>query len=488
MMGKMSPSAKSRASEVRVRFAPSPTGSLHIGGVRTALFNWLFAKKHNGVFILRIEDTDKERSKKEYEDEIIEALRWVGLDWDEHHRQTERLDLYARHLEHLLAEGKAYYCYCTKEELEAQRQSMLAAGLAPRYSGHCRNLQAPPEGRAPQVIRFRTPSIAIEFKDMIRGTVRFDPALIDDFVIAKSVREPLYNFAVVVDDEDMHISHVIRGEEHLSNTPRQILIQHALGFGQPTYAHLPLILNAQRGKLSKREADVAVLSYREKGYLPAAIVNFLVLMGWHPAPDKETGEEKEIWTLEELVPAFDMARVQKAGAVFNEEKLDWLNREHLRRLSADEIEALLMPRFAARGIAAPASRERLHETIGTVRDRMRTLNDFFELADFLFDLPDYPASLLRWDKAPEGEAKELLEEAHRALAGLAAWDKESITAALESLIAARGKGNVLWPLRVAFSGRQSSPDPFSLAASLGKEESLGRITKAVAKLSHASLL
>jgi glutamyl-tRNA synthetase len=477
--------------QVRVRFAPSPTGSLHIGGVRTALFNWLFARKHNGVFILRSEDTDKERSKKEYEDEIIEAMNWLGLDWDEgitkekpgeSYRQSERLEIYSEYLKKLLDANAAYYCYCTKDELEAQKQSMAAEGLAPRYSGHCRLLTEAPAGREPQVIRFRTPDTELTFKDMVRGTVKFDTTLIDDFVIAKDLNSPLYNFAVVVDDETMNISHVIRGEEHISNTPRQMLLQMALGFAPVIYAHLPLILNAQRTKLSKREADVAILDYREKGFLPQAVLNFLVLMGWHPSPDAETKVEKEVWTLEELVHEFDINRVQKAGAVFNEDKLEWLNREHIKLLSTEDLEELLVPMFEARALAL-GSRERLHEVIEAVRDRMKTLTDFFDLADFFFSLPEYPASLLSWTKAPEGEAQSILEAASSALESVKAWEKSEIVATLDPLVTEKGKGNVLWPVRVALSGKQNSPDPYDIAAALGREETLARLTKAISKLS-----
>ena len=487
----MSPKSENKDQQVRVRFAPSPTGSLHIGGVRTALFNWLFARKHNGVFILRSEDTDKERSKKEYEDEIIEAMRWVGLDWDEGiqkekgdecYRQSERTEIYANHLKKLLDENKAYYCYCTKEELEAQKQSMLAEGLPPKYSGHCRLLTTAPAGKEPQVIRFRTPDTELSFKDLIRGTVKFDTALIDDFVIAKDLNSPLYNFAVVVDDETMRISHVIRGEEHISNTPRQMLLQMALGFRSLAYAHLPLIVNAKRAKLSKREADVAILDYREKGFLPQAILNFLVLLGWHPSPNAETKEEKEVWTLEELIHEFDIGRVQKAGAFFDEEKLLWLNREHMKLLSTDELEEALVPLFEARTLAL-GSRERLHEVIEAVRDRMKTLNDFFELADFFFTLPGYEPSLLRWDKAPEGESKEVLKSAAEALESVQAWEKSEIIATLDPLVTAKGKGNVLWPFRVALSGKQNSPDPYDIAVALGKEETVARLSQAIAKLS-----
>ena len=317
--------------------APSPTGPLHIGTARTTLFNWLFARGRDGTFILRIEDTDKERSKKEYEEELVEGLKWLGIEWDEFARQSERTDLYRKYLEKLLTSGDAYYCYCTKEELEGQRQAMLASGVPPKYSGHCRNLAKPPTGRKPEVIRFKVPEIKVEFKDMIRGKVAFDAALLGDQVIAKDLDTPLYNFAVVIDDNEMRITHVIRGEDHLSNTPKQILIFRALGFDEPIFAHIPLILNPDRSKMSKRFADTALTQYREAGYLPEAIVNFLALLGWHPKDDKE------ILSAEDLIAEFDLARVQKAGAIFNQEKLDWLNREHMKKMSDKELAAAARP-------------------------------------------------------------------------------------------------------------------------------------------------
>ena len=267
---------------VRVRLAPSPTGPLHIGTARTALFNLLFARQHSGSFLIRVEDTDRERSRPEYEEEIISGLAWLGITPDEPIvRQSERKELYHRHLEKLLADGLAYYCYCSKEELAAEREDMMSQGLSPKYSGRCR--ATPPDGRHPQLIRLKTPERDISFHDIIRGKVTFDANLIGDFPIAKDLDTPLYNFAVVVDDFDMKISHIIRGEDHISNTPRQILIADALGFSPPIYAHLPLLLSPHGGKLSKRDTTLeSVSAYRASGYLPAALVNFITLLGWHP--------------------------------------------------------------------------------------------------------------------------------------------------------------------------------------------------------------
>jgi len=327
---------KTAGKSIRVRFAPSPTGPIHIGSIRTALFNWLFARKYGGTFVLRIEDTDKERSEKRYDDELLEGLSWMGLNWDEGpqtasdagqlaldgaahekgefgpYRQSERTAIYHKYLQQLIESGDAYYCYCSKEDIEAQRQMMLAQGLPPKYSGHCRNLAAPPEGKSPEVIRFKTPEVKVEFKDLVRGKVVFDAALFGDFIIAKDLDSPLYNFAVVVDDALMEISHVIRAEDHLSNTPKQILMGRALGFDEPIFAHIPLILNADRSKMSKRFADTALLNYRERGYVPEAMLNFLALLGWHPRGDKE------VLSREELIAEFDIDRVQQSGAIFNE--------------------------------------------------------------------------------------------------------------------------------------------------------------------------
>jgi nondiscriminating glutamyl-tRNA synthetase len=471
-----------------------------VGGVRTALFNWLFARKHNGAFILRIEDTDKERSKKEYEIEIIEMLDWLGLDYDEGlvppttlnlkpktyacgpYRQSERISLYAKYLEQLIRDRRAYYCYCTKEELEGERQTLLSQGLPPRYGGHCRNLKSAPTGKSPQVIRFVAPEVDVEFKDLIRGKVKFNTGLSGDFVIAKDTQTPLYNFAVVIDDELMDITHVIRGEEHLSNTPKQILMQKALGFREPLYAHLPLILAADRSKLSKRYAETSLLEYREKGYLPQAMLNFLALLGWHPPGDKE------FFTLKELVQEFDLARVQKAGAVFDEEKLNWLNREHLRALPDEELVKLLSPFVARNNGDREADTALLERIIGIEKGRMKTLASAAMDMQFFFVLPDYPrALLLQWKGASAEDVRTTLTAIHDTLRKLPdmGFTAGTLTVALSPLIEEKGKGAVLWPLRVALSGKEGSPGPFEIAAALGPEEVARRLSVALGKLQGA---
>jgi len=320
-----------KPGEIRVRIAPAPTGFLHIGLARTAFFNYLFAKKYQGIFILRIEDTDRERSKPEYEKDIMEGLKWLGIEWDEGpdiggdygpYRQSEKKEIYAKYLKKLLDENKAYHCFCSEEELEAQRQYQLSIGEAPRYSGKCASLPKEvvekylTEGK-PWVLRFRIPGKKIEFEDLIRGKVEFDTSLMGDTVIAKNLFTPLYNFACVIDDFEMQVSHVIRGEDHISNTPKQILLQEALGFPQPKYAHLPLILGPDRTKLSKRHGAISVSEYKREGYLPEALINFMAFLGWNP------GGEREIYSLASLIKEFSLEAVQKSGAIFNIKRLDF---------------------------------------------------------------------------------------------------------------------------------------------------------------------
>jgi len=471
---------------IRVRMAPSPTGPLHIGTARTTLVNWLFARHTGGTFILRIEDTDKERSKKAYEDELLEGLSWLGFDWDEGpmpgdgekgnlgpYRQSERMAIYRKYLEELLAKNDAYYCYCTKEDIEAQKQVLASQGLPPKYNGHCRNLKEPPAGKKPEVIRFKVPEVKVEFNDMIRGKVTFDAALFGDIIIAKDLDNPLYNFAVVVDDALMKITHVIRGEEHLSNTPKQILMSRSLGFPEPIFAHLPLILNPDRSKMSKRFADTALSEYRKKGYLPEAIVNFIALMGWHPKDDRE------IMTPWELVEIFDIDRVQKAGAVFNQEKLDWLNREYLKKMSDEEIAEAAQPFFAEENIAGDP--EKIRKVVAALRSRANTLKDFVSTGKFFFTLPEYEASLLVWKNTTPATVAPSLSKAKDAIAKVDAdhFDHPSLSAAVTAVIGEGNRGEVLWPLRVALSGQASSPDPIEILGVLGKEESLRRIEFAI---------
>lgn len=467
---------KKTKGDVRVRLAPSPTGPMHIGTARTGLFNWLFAKQNNGRFILRIEDTDKERSEKKHEEGILDALSWLGLNWDEGpYRQSERIEIYKKYLQQLLDDKKAYYCYCTKEELEAQRQVMIAEGRSPRYSGHCRNSRDR-DGHVSQVIRFLTPEVRLEFSDMIRGKMVFDTSLLGDIVIAKDLETPLYNFAAVIDDYEMKISHVIRGEDHLPNTPKQILLQRAFGFPIPIYAHLPLILDANRAKLSKRSAETSLLSYREKGYLPEAMVNFMVLLGWHPR------DNKEIFSFDELIQAFDISKVQKAGAIFDQEKLDWLNAEHIKRMDLDKLAYFFKPVIEEKGYVFDA--EFVSRILVSERARLKVFGDFWSFADFFFELPAYEIKLLKWKTETLPDVKIILEKVFEVLSGFRVGDflEENLKAGLEGLASEFGRGEVFWPLRVALSGKSSSPDPVQIAAVLGKDETLKRVKTAILKL------
>jgi glutamyl-tRNA synthetase len=475
---------------IRVRMAPSPTGRLHIGTARAALFNVLFAKHNKGTFILRIEDTDKERSKKEFEDELVEGFSWLGIVWDEGplpgggekgeygpYRQSERTEIYKKYINELLAAGHAYYCYCTKEDLEAQKQEMSAAGLAPKYNGHCRpensGTQEAASGKIPQVIRFKIPEVEVSFKDIIRGHVSFDASLFGDIAIAKDLETPLHHLAVVVDDELMNVSHVIRGEDLLSNTPRQILIQRALGFSEPIYGHLPLILNPDRSKMSKRFSATALLEYQSRGYLPKAMVNFLAFIGWHPH------DGKEILSIDELASEFDIDRVQKAGAIFNQDKLDWLNREYIKTTPDDELVSMLTPFFKEEG--TNADQEHIKNILSLERTRATTLREFVANTRFIFKLPEYDPQLLVWKETPKetvGPILAMLSEKLSAIQG-SDFSRDKIKNAIESCVGEHKKGEIFWPLRVALSGAASSPDPIDIMTVLGKEESLARIARAI---------
>lgn len=508
-------------SGVRVRFAPSPTGPLHVGSSRTALFNYLFAKNPpgggKGKFVLRIEDTDIERSEQKWTDEIIEQMKWLQIQWDEGpdidgefgpYKQSQRLDIYEKYLKQLLEEKKAYYCFCTEKELEDKRQEQMSRGVAPKYDGKCANLSPEvvkknmAEGKS-CVIRFRIEDKKIKFNDLIRGQVEFNAGLLGDVVIAKDIKTPLYHFAVVVDDFLMQISHVIRGEEHLPNTPRQILLQQALGFYQPEYAHLPLMLNPDRSKLSKRQGDVAVADYHNQGYLPEALVNFMVLLGWNP------GTEKEVFTLAQLVKEFSIEKVQKAGAVFNIQRLDYLNGLYIREKPIEKLTELCEPYLKEAGllIAGQTSPNTLQKIVEISRTRMKKLSDIASLADFFFgDKLTYDKDLLQWPRPQSGRGssiesgnkvgdeatKESLEFSEKILSEIKKWEikelEEQMFAASERFNAEKNypeknKGYLLWPLRVALSGKSMSPSPFEIADILGKEKTLKRIQDAIKILS-----
>ncbi len=465
---------------IRVRFAPSPTGPFSFGNARTALFNWLFARHEGGKFLIRIEDTDKERSEKTHEANLLMTLEWLGITPDETIvRQSERGAVYESYLKKLLEEKKAYYCFCTPEELEAERQAQLSQGLPPRYRGTCRALSdeaiAERLKKGSGVIRFKMPESTVSFQDIVHGKASFDGSLFGDFIIAKGCREPLYNFAVVVDDYEMKITHVIRGDDHFSNTPKQIAIQDALGFPHVHYAHLPLILGSDHKKLSKRYLETSIYEYKEKGYLASAVVNFLALLGWHPE------EDREVLTIEDLVREFDLRRVQKSGGVFNPEKLEWLNAQHIKRMPTPALAELVAPFISE---SWRANGEMLLRVVNVEKERLKHLSDLPMLAGFFFELPEYDAKLLIWNSTPPAA---ILDNLHFTLDVMqeippSEFEKGTIEQYVMTVAEKRGRGEVLWPLRVALSGKESSPGPFEIMEVLGKEESLRRIERAIQKM------
>ena len=465
----------SDGKKVRVRFAPSPTGSLHIGSARTALLNWLFARGNGGVFILRIEDTDKERSKKEHEEDILSGLNWLGIDHDEFYRQSDRGEIYKKYLVQLLDEEKAYYCFCSKEKLQEEKEGMLAGGMAPKYSGVCRGISTAEAVKRKDdgegcVIRLKIPETKISFKDIIRGDISFDGALIGDSVIARDLETPLYNFVVVIDDSLGEITHVIRGEDHISNTPRQIVLMDALGFEKPKYAHLPMILNPDRSKMSKRFSDTALREYIEKGYVKEALINFIGLLGWHPEGDRE------IVGIDDLVREFSLEKVQKGGAVFNQEKLDWLSNLYIRQM--DNKTFVNMAKSFT-----PVNWYLNDVIVDSAKERINHFSELQEIVRFYFELPQYEADLLSWKGMGKDKVKEGLEKAKGLIEAISEEDfkPDLLEKTILEAISADNRGEVLWPLRVALSGQKNSPGPFEIMAALGKEESLSRIDKALAK-------
>lgn len=456
--------------KIRVRFAPSPTGLFHIGTARTALFNCLFAKKNKGSFILRIEDTDKERSEKKYEKDIMDGLKWLGLDWDELYYQSERVKTHEEYLKKLLDEGKAY-----KKE----------------------------------IIWFKNPNKQVVFHDLIRGRVEVDSSVLGDFSLAKDLKTPLYNFAAVVDDHEMSISHVIRGEDHITNTPKQILVYEALGWEPPQFAHLPLILGPDRSKLSKRHGATSLNEYKNLGYLPEAIVNFLALLGWNP------GDNRELFTLEELTKEFSLEKIQKGGAIFNIEKLNWFNSHYIKQLNLNELTEFCIPYLIEEGLIKPnfkieqyppayggydlkqkyfigkskeeISVEKLKNIIGLEQERIEALSEIGEMTEFFFIEPKYKPSLLIWKETKKPEIIKSMETLGSILCDVKPVNftadklKEILMLEAEKCLSADGKtdrGRLLWPLRVALSGREKSPGPFEIAEILGKEKTLKRIEQA----------
>jgi len=457
--------------------APSPTGYLHVGTARSALFNWFFARKNGGKFILRIEDTDIERSKKEYEDDIVSGLKWLGLNWDEFYRQSDRLPIYATYLKKLFDQKKAFWCYHTEEELEEERKQQTEKKELPRHVCGYKNTFI--ENGRKGIIRLvvdENSSRKIKYTDAIKGDIEFEERLLGDFSIAKDSNTPLYNFAVVVDDYEMAITHVIRGEDHISNTPKQLLIQEALGIESPIYAHLPLLLGEDRSKLSKRNATVGLNDYHKLGYLPEAIVNFLSLLGWSP---EET--DKEMMALTDIVGQFSLEKVHKSSAIFDIKKLNWLNARYLKTKNDDQFLDLAMPHIEKHfGVQ---ERNFISKFLPMMRERLEYLDQVREF-HYFFEQPEYDQSLLIWKKTDKIGATKAIRMLKDILLETA-WNRDNLKEKSDKLAIdefAGDRGAVYWPLRVALSGEKFSPDPLDLALILGKEESLKRIEEAGIKL------
>ena len=481
-------------SQARVRFAPSPTGSLHIGGARTALYNWLFARHGGGVFLLRVEDTDVERSTRASEEAVLEDLRWLGLLWDEGpdcggphgpYRQSERLDGYRAAAEQLLREGSAYPCFCTDQVLEEKRKAAQKAGRPPQYDGACRDLTgderaARREAGAPESLRFLVPGEPVPVDDLIRGEVTFPGDAVGDFVILRSNGLPTYNFACVVDDLAMRITHVVRGEEHLSNTNRQIMLYRALGAEPPRFAHISLILNPDRTKMSKRTGEEAtfVREFRERGYLPEALLNFLLLLGW------SLDGEREFFTIDEMVEHFTLERVNATPAVFNREKLEWMNGQYLRRMPVEERASRVHAYLAERGELPerPDTEDFLRRAVEATGDRLKTLADVRVYAGFAFS-DEFPVD-------PKAKAEVLAKPEAQSLLVALAEMVESSTSFDPSILEEAARqlaerldvkaGQLFFPARVALTGKKVAPGLFEVMGLLGRERSVRRLREAAA--------
>lgn len=438
---------------VVTRMAPSPTGKFHIGSVRTTLFNYLFARHHNGKFIIRSEDTDKERSKLEYEKNMLDSLAWLGMEYDEFYRQSERTNIYKEYIAKLIESGTAYEAEESKDNSEMK------------------------------VIRFKNPNKKIKFDDLILGTIEFDTTELGDFVIARNIETPIYHLTVVVDDGLMNISHVIRGQEHINNTPRQILILEALGFARPQYAHIPLIMSPRGGKLSKRDPEVVpTLDYSNQGILPDALVNFMAFIGWNP------GDEREIMNMNELIKEFDLSKVQKGGGVFNIDKLYWMNKQYLNTYSNKEFEDYINPLLKAIKNSSNYKQSTMEAIIPIIRERTNYLGDVQSMIDeggldYYFVHPEIDSKKLVWKKGTATDAIAHLQKIVEMINNYSAdWNKEDLKSVIFPYADEMGRGDVLWPLRFALSGRDKSPDPFTLLEILGKETSLERINNNIIAL------
>jgi len=482
-------------SNIRVRIAPSPTGKFQIGNARTALFNFLFAKKSGGTFIVRMEDTDQSRSTKESEENILKSMDWLGLSWDEGptiegdgykgsfgpYRQVERLNTYDEYINMLINEGKAYKCFCTTEELEEERSKQKEKGIAaPKYSGKCKNLskeevEANIKEGMPFTVRFIIKPEKVKFNDLVKGDVEIDMSNYGDPVLVRSDGMPLYNFVVVIDDLLMKITHVIRGEDHISNTPIQIQIHEALGNTPPKFGHIPLTLTPDKKKLSKRHGAVSIDEYREMGYLKEALINFLVLLGW------SSGNEQEIYSLEELINVFDLSRMQKSNAIFDIERLNWLNGIWIRKKDINEIVDLSKPYFEKMNVKS--DQEYLNKIMLLIRDRLKYLSQIPELTNYFFNEGRLDKQKLVFKKSTAETTKKGLEAACNKLSSLGRWPEstEDFSTILAGAVADNGmaNGDVFWPIRYSLSFSETSPSPAELLWALPKEVSLTRIKKAI---------
>ena len=478
-------------SKVRTRFAPSPTGYLHIGGLRTALYSYLFAKQHNGQFILRLEDTDQKRFVEDAAQAIYDGLAWAGINCDEGpnvggeygpYIQSERLELYKKYAQELIDKDHAYYCFCDETTLEAMRNEQVAKKLAPKYDRRCLALSKEDaairlQQNQPHVIRMKIPSgRIIEVNDIVRGKVTYKSDDLDDQILIKSDGFPTYHLALIVDDHLMGITHVTRTEEWLPSTPKHILLYEYFGWEAPQWAHLPLLLNTDKTKMSKRKGDVAVGDYVKKGYLPEAMINYLAFLGWNP------GTEKEIFSMEELLQDFKLEKVHKAGAVFNIEKLNWYNSYYLRQLPENELLEKFRSYLPENNIFGD---EQIKKMLNLEKERSSNLLDIAESLKFFFQLAPYDQNLLKWKEMNSEEIKKSLEKSKDIISSLDEKDfvKENITQILlAEAINWNNKGELLWPLRVALSGQKNSPPPFDIIEILGKKESLSRIESAISLL------
>jgi glutamyl-tRNA synthetase len=462
------------SQEIRTRFAPSPTGQLHIGGVRTALFSWLHARHFGGKFILRIEDTDAERSTDDNTKQILASMEWLGLDWDEGpFFQSQRLDLYKSHIQKLIDEGKAYWCECTPDNLEKKRSQALTEGKKPKYDGTCRNKGlGPGPGR---VVRFLMPDVGVtSFDDMIKGRISMENAELDDLILLRSDEMPTYNFTVVIDDATMNMTHVIRGDDHVNNTPRQVKIYEALGFELPLFAHVPMILGPDKTKLSKRHGATSAIAYQDMGYLPEALVNYLVRLSWSHG-------DQEIFTLDELIKYFDIHDVGRAAAVFNPEKLLWLNHHYIKTGDPDRLAGLVADFITKKGYQLP-EKEYIKNVVIDVRERTKTVEEMVDFGGFYFHEIDPIEELKKQFYTPD------IAPVFKAIKGrfekIDLWDKEHMEDAVKAILEEFNLKfkTIAQPIRVALTGRTVSPGLFEIMLTLGKGMVLSRLEKALSSM------